>query len=166
MSQPHKPPSVTIPKYYFPHLRENHHREKFIKGLEEIFEGKMLEDTGNGSLNEALLEIANNEFVRPSRKVQNIPSYDLEGLTPAEENRFKQVSKGWIPVNLGPDCSYKYLKFENITTVDLDTLKQLESTIKNRLTVHAKRRTKVVWLEYVLEVMGHSVDSRQLDFSD
>lgn len=73
------------------------------------------------------------------------------------------MPRGWIPINLQPDCSVKGLKPINITSATKSELIQLEKIIHDHFKSNPKTRQLEHWLKYILEVVSFCVRNDLLD---
>jgi len=153
---------ITIPGHYIYLLEDRANRDEFIDGLVSI--SKCVEP-GTASrvfIAEAWADISKG-LVQP-KILKGLPAYADNGkLTPAWTERYRSVSKGWLPFNMQDGCSVKGLKFTNITTATGPELARLEKIINGHFKTNPKTRQLEHWLRYILEVMSFCVRNELLD---
>ena len=153
---------TTIPSYFIHLLKNTEFRDEFCDGLVEISEGIEPKTTSRGFIDDALSSISRG--LVPQKRLNGPPLHgDTIGLSLAWKERYRQVSRGLMPLNLNDSCSVKKLVFTNITIATRSELAQLEKTIRGHFKDDPKTRQLEHWLRYIVEVMSFCVRNELLD---
>lgn len=155
---------ITIQAHHIHILEQDFTRDDFIDGIIAISKGDEPEMAGYGYVNDALAEIASGAGVIQQKNLTGLPSYDdHKELSPSWAERYRKVSRGWLPLNLQDNCSLKKLMFTNITAASKPELAQLEKVICDHFKSNPKTRQLEHWLRYIVEVMSFCVRGDLLD---
>ena len=153
---------ITIPSYFIYLLKDTEFRDEFCDGLVNISEGLEPKITSRVFIDDALSSISRG--LVPQKRLNGLPLHgDTIGLSLAWKERYRQVSRGLMPLNLNDSCSVKKLVFTNITIATRSELAQLEKTINDHFKDDPKTRQLEHWLRYIVEVMSFCVRNELLD---